>query len=266
MELKRIDLNTAQATSFIALIFLAIVISQYVFVYQDVGYGIIICLFITILIYITISAVRMQKKFIRSAESLALIPIYVLFTSSLPWFFINQQLLLPAVYSIILALCFWHMHENNLQPSDVGLTSENLLKFAMLGAVIGLFTGQIEYQVLKPAPSFPEFELRYLVRDLFYMTFFVGLGEELLFRGLIQRDLIKAFGTRSGIFGQAFLFGVMHMTWRSPLELVFTFFAGLLFGILYHRTGSLTAPVVFHGVNNTMLVAVLPYYFSGLLI
>lgn len=255
-----------QATSFIALIFLAIVLSQYVFVYRDVGYGILVCLLITLVIYILISAATMETKFIASAESLALIPIYVLFTSSLPWFFINQQFLLPAVYSIILALCFWHMHENDLQLSDVGINSKNLLRFAIIGAVIGFFTGQIEYQVLKPAPSFPAFEIKYLLRDLFYMTFFVGLGEEILFRGLIQKNLIGAFGVRAGVFGQAFLFGIMHMTWRSPLELVFTFFAGLLFGILYHKTGSLTAPVVFHGVNNAMLVAVLPYYFSGLLI
>ena len=265
MKLKTIEFNKLQSTLFIISIFLAIVISEYIFVYHDAGYGIVLCLLVTITIFIIISAITMDKIFVICAESLALIPIYVLFTSSLPWFFIDQQFLLPAVYSIILALCFWHMHEHNIQPKSIGLKKDKLLKYALIGTVIGIFTGQIEYLVLQPSPAFPTFELKYLIRDLIYMTFFVGIGEEILFRGLIQNDLVNAFGTKKGIIGQAFLFGVMHMTWRSPLELIFTFFAGLLFGILYHKTGSLTAPIVFHGVNNTVLVAILPYYFTGLL-
>lgn len=265
VKLKKIELNDFQATWFIIDIFVAIVIAEYIFTYLNAGEGILLCLGLTILIYVIISGIDMKQGFIHSAESLALIPLYVLFTSSLPWFFINQQFLMPAVYSIILALCFWHMHEKNILPENVGLKGDNLLKYAAIGALIGLCTGPIEYWVLKPAASFPTFELKYLFRDLIYMTFFVGLGEELLFRGLIQNDLISAFGTKIGIFGQAFLFGIMHMTWRSPLELLFTFLAGLLFGILYRKTGTLTGPIVFHGINNVMLVAVLPYYFSGLI-
>ncbi len=266
MKLKKVGLNDQQASLFIICIFLAILIAEYIFTYLDAGQGIVLCLGLTIFIYIIVSVVDMKHGFINSAESLAIIPLYVLFTSSLPWFFINQQFLLPAVYSLILALCFWHMHEKHLEFHAVGLKGDKLLKYTIIGVLIGLFTGPIEYWVLQPAPSFPTFELKYLLRDAVYMTFFVGLGEELLFRGLIQNDLIRIFGTKKGIFGQAFLFGVMHMTWRSPLELVFTFFAGLLFGILYHRTGTLTAPIAFHGMNNTMLVSILPYYFAGLLI
>ncbi len=266
VKLKNIEFNKLQSTLFIISIFLAIVISEYIFVYHDAGYGIVLSLFITIAIYAIVSAITMDHIFVICAESLALIPLYVLFTSSLPWFFIDQQFLLPAVYSIILALCFWHMHEHNIQPNSIGLKKHKLLKYAIIGTIIGCITGPIEYLVLQPAPAFPTFEFKFLFRDIIYMTFFVGIGEEILFRGLIQNDLINAFGTKKGIIGQAFLFGVMHMTWRSPLELAFTFFAGLLFGILYHKTGSLTAPIVFHGVNNTVLVAILPYYFSGLLI
>lgn len=265
VKIRSIGLNKLQATCFIIFIILAIVISEYIFTYSGASEGIILCLGLTLLIYITISVINMDQGFIISAESLAIIPLYVLFTSSLPWFFINQQFLLPAVYSIILALCFWHMHEHNISPESVGLKGNNFLKYAIVGVLIGFCTGPIEYWVLHPAPSFPTFELKYLLRDLVYMTFFVGLGEELLFRGLIQNDLINMFGTKTGIVGQAFLFSVMHITWRSPLELAFTFFAGLLFGILYRKTGTLTAPIFFHGINNVMLVAILPYYFSGLL-
>jgi membrane protease YdiL (CAAX protease family) len=63
---------------------------------------------------------------------------------------------------------------------------------------------------------------------------------------------------RWGIFGASFLFAVMHLTWRSVPELGFVFLAALIGGI-YYKTNSLTAPIVAHGVNNVMLVAVLPY-------
>ena len=196
-----------------------------------------------------------------SAEALALVPLYVMFTSSLPWFFIDQTFLMPAVYSIVLALCFWHIYYKNLDFSDVGLIPGNYIKFIIIGVMIGFFTGIIEYFVLLPAPSFPSFEVKYFLRDAVYMLLFVGLGEELLFRGIIQNELIRTFGVRWGIVGQGFLFGIMHMTWRSVPELGFTFLAGILLGYLYYRTGSLTAPIVLHGVNNIMLVAVLPYIF-----
>lgn len=266
VKLKTIEFNRQMSTIFILSIFLAIILSEYIFVYLNAGYGIVLCLSVTLLIYIIVSAVKMNYNFILSAESLALLPLYVMFTASLPWFFVSQDLLMPAIYSIILALCFWHIHEKNIDFKDVGLKTDKLAKYAVIGAAIGFFTGHIEYFVLLPEPSHPFFELKYLFRDIVYMTLFVGLGEELLFRGLIQNDLIKLFGVNKGIIGQAFLFGIMHMTWRSPMELLFTGIAGLLFGILYHKTGSLTGPIVFHGINNTMLVAVLPYYYSGLLI
>ena len=91
------------------------------------------------------------------------------------------------------------------------------------------------------------------------MLVFVGVGEELLFRGLIQTDLTKAFGWKWGLIGATFIFMVMHLTWRSVPELGFTFIAGLLLGYIYYRTRSLVAPIVMHGVGNVTLVAVMPY-------
>ena len=125
--------------------------------------------------------------------------------------------------------------------------------------LIAIPTGTVEYLILRVSPSFPTFEVRYFLRDTVYMIVFVGIGEELLFRGLIQRDLIVAFGWKWGIVGASFMFAVMHLTWRSVPELGFVFVAALILGGLYYKTKSLTAPIIMHGVNNVMLVAVWPY-------
>ena len=134
-----------------------------------------------------------------------------------------------------------------------------MLKYALIGILLGIPLGTTEYFIITPAAAFPTFEIKYLMRDLVYMVAFVGLGEELLFRGLLQRDLINVFGWKQGIVLASLVFAVMHLTWRSVPELVFVFFASLVFGYLYYKTKSLVAPIVVHGIGNVMLVAVMPY-------
>jgi len=241
-------------------LFVAITGCEYLFAYKDVAYGIGLALFLALGIYVTISVARLSQPIIDCAGVLALIPLYILFTSSLPWFFINQQYLLPAVYSIVIALSLWHIYQNKLSLKDIfGFKKEKLLRYSLACLAIGAILGTGEYLILRPAPAFPAFEVKYLLRDMIYMFFFVGLGEELLFRGLLQRDLMKVFGVNGGIILASLMFAVMHLTWRSVPELGFVFIAGLVLGILYWKTKNLALPIIIHGINNVMLVAVLPY-------
>ena len=241
-------------------IFTAIAVCEYLFAYQDVAFGIGLALFLALGIYITISVVRLNQPITDCAGSLALIPLYILFTSSLPWFFINQQYLLPAVYSIILALSLLHIYQNKLSLKYIfGFRKEKLLLYTLACLAIGAVLGTMEYSILRPAPAFPTFEVKYLLRDMIYMFLFVGLGEELLFRGLLQIDLMKVFGVKGGLILASLMFAVMHLTWRSVPELGFVFVAGLVLGFLYWKTKNLVLPTIVHGANNVMLVAVLPY-------
>jgi len=245
---------------FIASIGVFITVCEWVFAYQNVAYGIAIALGLVILIYIMLSTLHFEPRLVNCAESLALIPLYILFTSSLPWFFINQQYLLPAVYSCILGLVLLHVYQKKLSLKQLlGFSKGKLLKYSLIGMAIGIPLGTVEYLILLPAPVFPTFEVKYLFRDMVYMFLFVGLGEELLFRGLIQQDLTKAFGWEWGLFGASLMFAIMHLTWRSIPELGFVFLAGLVLGFIYWKTKSLVAPIVAHGVNNVILVSVLPY-------
>ena len=249
----------AYAALLIAVICLGITFCEWVFAYQDVAYGIILALFLALIIYMVIPITRLGQPFTDCAESLVLIPLYILFTSSLPWFFLGQEWLIPAVYSVVLALCAWHIYRKNVSLRDIGLKPGGLLKYILVGVLLGIPLGVGEYFIITPPAAFPTFEIKYLMRDLVYMVVFVGVGEELLFRGLVQKDMMNLLGWKWGLLGASLMFGVMHLTWRSIPELGFTFFAGLMFGYLYYRTRSLTAPIIAHGVGNTVLVAVMPY-------
>jgi membrane protease YdiL (CAAX protease family) len=243
----------------VTFICLGITFCEWVFAYQDVAYGIILALLLALVIYVILPVIKAGPVFNDVAESLALIPLYILLTSSLPWFFLSQELLLPAVYSAILALCGWHIYRKNIGLRQIGFHRDRWLRYVLIGILVGIPLGVSEYFIITPVAAFPSFEIKYLFRDLAYMTFFVGLGEELLFRGLVQRDMMNLMGWKWGLIGASLMFGVMHLTWRSIPELLFTSLAGFLFGYLYYRTRSLVAPIIAHGVGNTILVAVMPY-------
>lgn len=247
-----------------ALLIAAISVTEWIFAYRSVAVGLVLALFLTLIIYLLTVLGRLPSPYLECTESLVLIPLYILFTSSLPWFFLKQELLLPAVYAVILALCFWHVYDKDLNLRELGFRWDRWPRYALWGFAMGVPLGIIEFLILRIAPASPTFQVTNLLRDLLYMVFFVGLGEEFLFRALIQKDLSRAFGWKWGLFLTSFLFMVMHLTWRSVPELLFVFGAGVILGYMYQKTGSMVGITVLHGVGNVMLVAVVPYLLPSL--
>lgn len=247
----------------IASIMAAIAVCEYIFAYRDVAYGIGLSLALTILLCAFLALRTSEDGVTASVETLTMVPLYILFTSSLPWFFLSQDYLLPAVYTCILGLCFLHIYQKGLSFREIfGLPEKRKIAPYLLFGLVGVPLSMVEYFILLPAPYYPEFTVKHLLVNMFYMVFFVGLGEELLFRGLIQRNLGALFGWKWGLVGASLLFSIMHLTWRSVPEMIFVFVAGMVFGIFYIRTGSLLSSIMIHGVNNAFLVAVYPYVFK----
>ncbi len=110
---------------------------------------------------------------------------------------------------------------------------------------------------------------------LFYV-FFLGLGEELLFRGYIQSRLNEAFGRPWRFFGVRWgggaiiafaFFGLMHVlnlgglssgNWMPAWWWGFwTFFGGLVFAFVREKTGSIAAPALLHGLPQAIAAAFL---------
>jgi uncharacterized protein len=86
-----------------------------------------------------------------------------------------------------------------------------------------------------------------------------AIGEELLFRGVIQR--IFSEWTKSahwGIWISAILFSALHFQFYGFLPRVLL---GAIFGYLLVWSGNLWLPVLAHFINNT--VAVIAYYLYG---
>ncbi len=242
----------------LAVVGAALAATEYAFVYAAGSVGILAALVSALTLYAGISGIRMSPSMIEVLEDCSLLFIYILLMASLPWFYLNQSLLIPGVYTVVLGLSFWRIRAKELTLKSIGLVRQNFARDSLVGLLIGIPTGLIEFFILRPAGT-PVFSILYLLQTAVYMFAFVGLGEELLFRALILRSAVKAVGALRGIIWAALIFSIMHTVWHSVPELFFTFGAGLMLGIFYYRTNSLTGPIFIHATNNIILLAILPY-------
>lgn len=148
-----------------------------------------------------------------------------------------------------------------VDPANDATTPWVLLGLGALGCVL----------VWALRPHFPE------LADSAHLLLLVGIGEELFFRGLVQSSLDQAWGTPWRILGtelgwgwivQAILFGLAHPLLSSgaapPASALWTAAAGLVFGWIRARSGTILAPALVHGVLDVVGLVLVPILMRGL--
>ncbi len=96
-----------------------------------------------------------------------------------------------------------------------------------------------------------------LLVNLFMIALIPAVGEELVFRGLIQRHLTDLFrNVHVAIVVASVIFSLVHFQIYSFLP---RFFLGLILGYAFYFGKSIWYPIIAHLVNNTL--GVLFYYF-----
>jgi uncharacterized protein len=93
-----------------------------------------------------------------------------------------------------------------------------------------------------------------LLFNLLVIAVIPSIGEELFFRGLLQRLLAELFrNVHLAIFVIAFLFAAIHLQFYGFLPRMLL---GILFGYLFYWTGSLWIPIFAHFLNNGSAVII----------
>jgi membrane protease YdiL (CAAX protease family) len=91
--------------------------------------------------------------------------------------------------------------------------------------------------------------------NLIIIAILPGIGEELIFRGLIQKELQSIFKSPiAAIWVTGFLFSAIHFQFEGFLPRMVL---GVILGYLYHWTQNLWVPIIAHAVNNGMQVILL---------
>jgi len=86
-----------------------------------------------------------------------------------------------------------------------------------------------------------------LAANVVVMVLIPAFGEELFFRGVLQKVFHSNFGAPTAVVVSALCFAFAH---QQPLSMLPIFFMGLTFGYVRIWTGSLWAPILLHAVNN----------------
>ena len=132
------------------------------------------------------------------------------------------------------------------------LVPKQAFGLSMVMAISALFAFDMLFQVLD-IPDIFEQQFQDMTKSWagFIGICIVGpIMEELMMRRVIMTEISKATGhVWWGIIISAAIFAVIH---GNPIQMVFALPAGIIFGWLYHKTGSLFVPICIHIINNTI--------------
>lgn len=141
----------------------------------------------------------------------------------------------------------------------LGLVVGWVSQFAIVWIVylpLQLFTDISSSEVSEPARELTDRATNAL--GIALLVLIVGIGapivEEIFYRGLLQRSLVRRLGEPLGIGITAVVFGVSHF---EPLQLPALVLFGIVLGVLAQRYGRLGPAIVAHMVFNLTAVIAL---------
>jgi membrane protease YdiL (CAAX protease family) len=139
----------------------------------------------------------------------------------------------------------------------VGAISGFILYFVFwLGFhIIGIFHLPFDNSIKKLYSSFaPSLFWQYLA-----LVLIAAPGEELFWRGFIQKRLMKSYRPNVSILTASLLYASVHIYSGSFLLVFAAFFSGFVWGLLYNWKRSMPLVIVSHIIFDLMIFIVLPF-------
>ena len=182
--------------------------------------------------------------------------------------------LVPAAFVILVDRRPFSWRELGWEPGPrgmklflAGILLNVLLGLAIVGTIV--LTGWQQIEVY----GIPAYGLATVAGYLALTTIImlaVGIGEETLFRGYIQTDLMRKYGNFTALIVTSLIFAAIHIVMLisgqevSPLSIFNIFIASVVMGYLYVITGSICASIGFHFFQDVLAAGIfltgdLPY-------
>jgi membrane protease YdiL (CAAX protease family) len=135
---------------------------------------------------------------------------------------------------------------------------KHLVPLFCIGAVV-MLTASYLLGYIRWDPKWPPFLAIWAAKNLL----FTCLAEEALFRGFIQKELVRIFtGKRWGAFAAiliaSVLFGLDHF-WGGPKYILLATLAGLFYGTVFYKTGRIESSILFHFLLNLTHITLFSY-------
>jgi membrane protease YdiL (CAAX protease family) len=97
------------------------------------------------------------------------------------------------------------------------------------------------------------------IRIAVLMLLIIGPGEEIFWRGYLQRKLSNKFGRWTGLFLALLLYTGVHVFTGNIMLILAAFICGLFWGWLYMKHNSMLINVISHTVWDIVVFLVLPF-------
>lgn len=200
----------------------------------------------------------------RIYQALLLLTIFRLINFSMPVFLernLYSFIFIYAPLAIPITIATSHQKIVYEKKKD---TLKKIWIYLPLSVITGFAFAQAEYILIGTRELIPDLSPANLLALIIVMIFIVALVEELIFRAILQTSFEEFLGPAGGIILASLLFGIMHSTYGTPLEMVYTFFVGGFLGYLFYRTRSFPLVVMIHGSINVFLFGIIPHAGPGL--
>ena len=100
-----------------------------------------------------------------------------------------------------------------------------------------------------------------LLFNLFLIAFIPAIGEEMVFRGVLQKKLHFILQSpHLAIFVSSFIFSAIHMQFFGFLP---RFILGIILGYLFYYSKNLWMPIIAHFINNALAVLIMYSAFAN---
>jgi membrane protease YdiL (CAAX protease family) len=178
----------------------------------------------------------------------------------MPLMQVNELYWFPVIAIPLFAASYTLMRSQKLTRKRVGLILGNIplqLTVALSGVILGL----IEYLILRPQALISTFDMGTVLFASIILIISTGFAEELLFRGILQKNAENVLGNIYGVIYASILFMVFHIGWYSSLDVLFVFGVSMFYGYLFQKTRSLFGITLSHGICNSVLYLIMPFTF-----
>jgi len=260
---KRSKTKTTRNEKILAISYLfAIIIAEVSVTYINKEAGLVIEMVILFALLLN-SSMDVSYNYAVMLRSMMVLPIIRIIGLTIPLMQIPTLYWFPIIAIPLFAAVYTIMKNQGLTRKHVGLIWGNK-KVQFLVALTGMFLGTIEYTILKPLPLIAVFDPVTLITGSIILIISTGFAEELLFRGILQKNAENVFGMAMGLLYTALLFTALHIGWNSFHDLIFVFCVALFYGIVFQKTRSIVGVTLSHGISNTFLFLIIPFYASTL--
>ncbi len=235
----------------------SIVVAEVVTSFMDPGYGLVLHALILMALLVQYSLKQGENPSSGLYLTLSLAPLIRIISLSIPLAYFPSYAWFIVVNVPVLVATVAMMRVQGVSFMDAGVVFSKPLVVAVI-ALTGIPLGFIDYYMLSPEPLGIGLSFWNLVFLALGLGFSTGFVEELVFRGLMQKNAVDAFGERRGLIGVALVFAALHIGWLSLPDLVFVFSVGLFYGFVALRTGNIVGVSLSHGITNIVLFLVAP--------